>query len=420
MAKNQEKKWHGINFLAGALVGIIVTGSISLVRIESMRQKRAESVVPEESGTDAAENTDAGSAVNAASVKKLRSLEDIIDGYYYGDKVSQGTMEDGLYHGLMDSLGDVYSVYYDADEWKEMNAQTEGVYYGIGATVSLDKTTGYPVIVRPMDGSAAQDAGLLEGDLIYKVDGQDLYGMSLEEAVALIRGEEGTKVTLTIVRDGGEPTDYEITRRKFDAQVVYYEMKDDKIGYIGIVEFDDVTTSQFENALNDLESQGMQGLIIDLRGNPGGNVSTVTAIAEMLLPKGLIFYYEDKDGRRTEYNATGEHEFTKPLAVLVNGYSASASEILSGAIQDAGIGTIIGTQTYGKGVVQSIVDLKDGTAVKITIAGYFTRNGRDINHKGITPDEIVELDTEARMEDGTDNQLDAAMENIRKKLAAEK
>lgn len=205
------------------------------------------------------------------------------------------------------------------------------------------------------------------------------------------------------------------TRDTVQAQTIEYKMMDDKIGYIRVSEFDTVTYDQYKEALDDLEKQGMTGLVVDLRNNPGGSLSTVCDILDLMLPKGLIVYTEDKNGKKTEMKSDEEHQFTKPLAVLVNGNSASASEIYSGAIQDYGIGKIVGTQTYGKGVVQQIFDLDDGTAVKLTIAEYFTPKGRSINGKGITPDVKVEYENNEENPDA-DNQLDKAVEEVKAQM----
>ena len=194
-------------------------------------------------------------------------------------------------------------------------------------------------------------------------------------------------------------------------------MLDDGIGYIQITEFDDVTEGQFDEAFNDLKSQGMKGLIIDLRGNPGGNVTTVNYIARQLLPEGLVFYMEDKNGERTEYTCDGA-DFDLPLVVLVNEYSASASEILAGAVKDSGIGTLVGKKTYGKGIVQNVIPLDDGSGIKLTIADYYTRGGNNIHLKGIEPDIEVEMDTEKYLEDKTDTQLEKAIETVLEKMNA--
>ena len=256
----------------------------------------------------------------------------------------------------------------------------------------------------------------MEGDLIYKVDGEDMSGLELDEVVSHIRGDEGSEVTLTLVRDG-EEIEVVLTRGKVDTPTVESEMRDDGIGYLQITEFDDVTVGQFAENFEQLKEQGMKGLIIDLRGNPGGSVTSVCAVAEHLLPEGLIFYMEDKDGNRTEYTCEGA-DFDLPLVVLVNEYSASAAEILSGAIKDSGIGKLVGKKTFGKGIVQDVISLQDGSAIKLTIANYYTRGGNDIHLKGIEPDVEVELDADAYLEDKTDTQLDKAVEMILEEMGS--
>lgn len=276
--------------------------------------------------------------------------------------------------------------------------------------------SGYPKISGIIPDTPAEKAGLQTDDIIYEVNGESMADVDLDVAVSKIRGEEGTSVHLTIVRSGeSDYLEMDITRASIDAQTVSEEMADEDagIGYIRISEFDDVTADQFTPALEALQEQGMKGLILDLRDNPGGTVTAVTAIAQYLVPEGLVFYMEYPDGEREEYQAEGENTINIPIAVLVNGNSASASEILSSSIQDSGAGTIIGTQTYGKGVVQTVYSLNDGTAVKLTVAHYYTRNGNDINKVGVTPDIEVEFDADGYREDGTDNQLQKAIEVLK-------
>ena len=227
--------------------------------------------------------------------------------------------------------------------------------------------------------------------------------------------EEGTKVVLTLVRDGeSDYLEVPVERRKIESPTVSTEMMDDGIGYIEITEFDDVTEDQFAEALAECKAKGMKGLILDLRSNPGGNLSTVCEISRMLLPKGMIVYTEDKYGRTDEYTCDGMRQLQVPAVVLVNGYSASASEILAGALQDYGVATIVGTQSYGKGIVQSVLDLQDGTALKLTTAKYYTPNGNNIHEIGITPDVEVdlpeELKTEVTLSYEEDVQLQKAIE----------
>ena len=231
------------------------------------------------------------------------------------------------------------------------------------------------------------------------------------------RTEEGSKVTITLIRNGSE-LEVELTRAKVSAPTVDSEMLEDGIGYLQITEFDDVTVRQFEENMASLKEQGLEGLIIDLRSNPGGAVTSVCAIAEQFLPEGLVFYMVDQNGERTEYTCKGA-DWDLPLVVLVNEYSASASEIFSGAVKDAGIGKLVGKKTYGKGVVQNLIPFEDGSAIKITVANYYTRNGNDINLKGIEPDVEVELDTDAYIEDKTDTQLEKAIEVLKEEMGAQ-
>ena len=360
-------------------------------------------------GQMAVQSSGSDSAVNRESVNKLSVLEQYLDRYYYkSSEITREDKENGIYKGLFESLEDVYSCYYTPEEYKMLAEQTQGVYYGIGAYVSQDVETGICAISGVIKNSPAEAAGLMEGDLIYKVDGEDMSGLDIDEVVSHIRGEEGTEVALTLVRNG-EEIEVKLKRGRVDTPTVESEMLDDGIGYLQITEFDDVTVNQFTENFEELKGQGMKGLIIDLRGNPGGSVTSVCAVAEQLLPKGLIFYMEDKDGNKTEYKCEGA-DFDLPMVVLVNEYSASAAEILSGAIKDSGIGKLVGKTTFGKGIVQDVIPLRDGSAIKLTVANYYTRGGNDIHLKGIEPDIEVELDTDAYLDDGKDTQLDKAVE----------
>lgn len=390
--------------LAGILVAIIAVGIFFALTGGSSQ------IAVQSSGAD--------SAVNKESINKLSVLEQYLDRYYYkSSEITKEDKENGIYKGLFESLGDVYSCYYTPEEYKALAEQTQGVYYGIGAYVSQDVETGICAISGVIRNSPAEAAGLMEGDLIYKVNGEDMTGFDLDEVVSHIRGEEGTEVTLTLVR-GGEEIEVSLKRAKVDTPTVESEMLDDGIGYLQITEFDDITVRQFRENMESLKSQGMKGLIIDLRGNPGGSVTSVCSVADHLLPDGLIFYMEDKDGNRTEYNCEGV-DFGLPLVVLVNEYSASSAEILSGAIKDSGIGKLVGKKTFGKGIVQDVIPLQDGSAFKLTVANYYTRGGNDIHLKGIEPDIEVELDADAFLEDGTDTQLDKAVEVILEEMGSQ-
>ncbi len=341
--------------------------------------------------------------------KKMDLLNSLIDQYYIGD-VDETELSEGVYKGYIEGLGDPYSVYYDEEETEQMNESLSGEFGGVGALMSQDRDTGVITVLQVYDGSPAQEAGMQDGDTLYKVEGEEVTGEDLSDVVSKIKGEKGTQVTLTVLRaDTGEEAELTITRDTIQAQTVSYEMKEGNVGYICITEFDAVTYDQYREALEDLESQGMEKLIVDLRNNPGGNLDTVCDILDLMLPEGLIVYTEDKNGEREEYTSDEENQFDKPLVVMINGYSASASEIFAGAIQDYGLGQIVGTQSYGKGVVQSIFDLQDGTSVKLTIAEYFTPSGRSIDGVGITPDVEVEYQYDEN-DPEADNQLDKAME----------
>ena len=308
-------------------------------------------------------------------------------------------------------MGDPYTVYYDKEETKALLETTSGEFSGIGATMSKNINSGEITVVNVYEDSPADKAGLKAGDILYQVDGKDAEGQELDTVVSWIKGEKGTDVAIKVMR-AGEAVETVATRDVIQVQTVRYEMKEDSIGYIMVSEFDDVTYDQFKEALDDLEAQGMQGLVIDLRGNPGGNLTTVTDMLKILLPEGTIVSTEDKYGNVEEVACDGKNEFTKPLAVLVNQYSASASEIFAGAVQDYGTGQIVGMTTYGKGVVQQLMDLNDGTYLKLTIAEYYTPSGRSINGEGVTPD--VEVEYEYNADDPqADNQLEKAMEIVR-------
>lgn len=347
---------------------------------------------------------------------KLDQINGLIENYYlYEDEIDEDALIDGIYSGYASALGDPYTEYYDKEETQALLETTSGEFSGIGATMSMGVDSGEITIVNVYKDSPADKAGLQEGDILYQVDDKETAGEDLDTVVSWIKGEQGTDVTLHVLRNG-EEIEATATRDIIEIQTVDYEMKDGQIGYIAVSEFDDVTYEQFKTALDDLEAQGMQGLVIDLRGNPGGNLSTVTDMLKLLLPEGTIVSTKDKYGNTEEITCDGSNEFTKPLAVLVNQYSASASEIFSGAIQDYGIGQIVGMATYGKGVVQQLMDLGDGTYLKITIAEYYTPSGRSINGVGVEPDVEVEYEYDSENPEA-DNQLDRALEVVQGEIS---
>lgn len=336
---------------------------------------------------------------------KLNAIDSVLESFYFGD-VDDETAKDNIYKAYLSSYGDKYTMYYTADEYKALKESTNGKFYGIGAVCQLSGEGGV-LLVDVYDNGAGYQAGLRSGDRVVNVDGRDITDMELSSAVALIKGDKGTSVTLEVIR-GTERLTFSAVRDAVEAKTVSYTLLDNNIGYLSISQFEEVTTKQFKAAVEDLRSQGMKGLVIDIRNNPGGLLDTVVGMLKYMLPDGLIVYTEDKQGNRKEYKGQDNDEFNLPLAVIVNGNSASASEIFAGAIQDYGKGTIIGTQTYGKGIVQTVKPLTDGSAIKFTIAKYFTPKGQDIHGKGVTPDMVVEYDTDADV----DTQLDAAIKNV--------
>ncbi len=399
-------------FLAGLLSGVVISALTASciyvgIRITDIYQLRR-------AKQTSAEGTAAESIVNDESVAKLEVIEEVIDEYYFEEEdIDVNSMIEGMYAGMVASLGDPYSVYYTEDEWKALMQETEGIYYGIGAYISLDKTTGFGKINGVIENTPAQEAGLRENDIIYQIDGELAQGLELTEIVSRIKGEAGTTVHLTLYREGEEDyLEVDVVRKQIESPTVNYEMLNDQIGYIQITEFDDVTVDQFAEALAVIKGSDAKGLVLDLRSNPGGSLSAVVDIARQILPRGLIVYTEDRSGEKVEYSCKGENELQIPLVVLVNGNSASAAEILAGAVKDYGTGTLIGTTTFGKGIVQRILPLTDGTALKLTVSAYYTPKGNNIHNIGIEPDIECEFDADAYYDEGIDNQLNRAVEEV--------
>lgn len=382
-------------FLQGALTGALVTLlGISLVSCGVLGYKNV---------------------VSREEKRKLSELDSLIESDYLGD-VDEDALKEGLYKGYLEALGDPYSEYYDAEETEKFNENMSGEFSGIGVVMSQDQKSGLVTMVQIYKESPAAKAGLKKGDILFQVDGKDVSGKKLDEIVTEIKGEKGTEVKLTVLRgEEREKVTTSVIRDTIEVQTVEYEMMEDQIGYLAVSEFDSVTYEQYQTALKDLEAQGMKGLVIDLRNNPGGNLDIVCEMLDLILPKGLIVYTEDKDGEKQEYTSDADYDYDVPMTVLINGNSASASEIFAGAVQDYGKADIVGTTSYGKGVVQSVYALKDGTCVKLTVAEYFTPKGRSINGKGITPDVEVEYEYNEE-EPEADNQLERAVEVLKQKM----
>lgn len=407
----EEKKRSGIKiFLGGLLTGTLVVGIISAIYI---RQKTWE---PVSSAPEMAVESSEDSVLTDEVISKLQYLEKGIESNYL-EEIDDGELAESLYHGLVDGLGDPYSTYYSKEEFEAVMESAEGIYYGIGAYIGFDEESGYCKITKVMEGSPAQEVGLQAEDLLVEVDGKDMMDVSTSEIVTYIKGPEHSTVDITVYRDGEmDFLDFTVERRKIETPTVVYEMDEERIATIQITEFDDVTIEQFEDCMQQAKDDGMKALVLDLRDNPGGSLQAVLEVCNHILPKGLVVYTEDKDGKRKEYNCNGRDELDVPMVVLVNGNSASASEILAGAIKDYKKGTLLGTTTFGKGIVQKIFALPDDSALKLTISHYYTPSGADIHGIGIVPDEELELDVDAYLEDGTDNQMDRAKEILRAQI----
>lgn len=342
---------------------------------------------------------------------KSSYLWKIVNTYYlWKDDVDSDEAVENMYRGLINSLGDPYSVYYSKEEFSELTESYNGEYSGIGAYISQNMDTLEIYISRPMPGSPAEEAGLLPNDYIYEVDGENVVGQDLNVVVSKIKGPEGSTVDIGIKHDNkGEIETVTVGRRTIEVTMVEHEMLEDNIGRIWILEFEGKTLSQFEKAYDDLISQGMEGLIIDLRDNPGGDLDVVTKLADKFLDEGIIVYTKNRNGKGDVFKSDAECEKI-PIVILTNKNSASASEILTGSLKDRGVAVVVGETTFGKGIVQSVLSLADGSGIKITDSEYYLPNDECIHGVGITPDYEVDLDYVAYRKDGTDAQKDKAIE----------
>ena len=420
-------------FFLGIFVGIVIFLGLSAAFIKMAFENRVirgmvfevvKQISALDSNTDEINSTDTttGAAIDWDKVsRKSNQLYNTIDDYYLNE-IDNNKIQDGIYKGMVDSLGDQYTVYYTADEYKQFTTASSGTYCGIGVTVSQNVTTGAITIVKTFKKGSGAEEGMLPGDMIYKIEGKKIEGLELSKVVSKIKGEEGTFVKVTVLRNGKE-IEFNLERRKLEVDTVTSRMEEKdgkKIGYIAVSEFDEVTASQFKSALKELEKEGMQGLVIDLRDNPGGLLDVTCEMLDRMIKKGILVYTVDKNGKRVDEEATDNLSFDKPVAILVNGNSASASEVFSGAMKDYKVATLVGTNTFGKGIVQSIVPFEDGTAMKVTVSKYYTPNGVNIHGTGIKPDVVEELNKEA-LKDGKldrkeDNQLDKALDVVVKKM----
>jgi len=349
-------------------------------------------------------------ATDLAATLKFFRISQLLKIGYVGDS-STSLLMSGAIKGTMSSVGDPYSIYMDPEMYKKLLIDTKGSFGGIG--IILGSKDNILTVIAPIEGTPGEKVGILSGDQVVKIDGKDVKELAVDEAVNLIRGPEGSEVTLTINRTGEEAKDYTIIRSNIQIKTVSGKMLDNGIGYVRLSMFNENTGNDLAKKLEQLEGEGMKGIILDLRNNPGGLLEESVKVANHFVPKGPIVSIIKKDGTKVTRSSTLE-KIKYPLVVLVNGGSASASEIVSGAVQDTGAGTLIGTKTFGKGSVQTVVPLPDASAVKITIAKYYTPSERSIHGIGIEPDIKVEMPN--YKEDNKDLQLEKAIEVIKEKM----
>lgn len=440
--ENKNKFWKGV--LVGALVtafsGLIIVGvatGISLIGRTVIDNQVQTQIVGSSQDVEAQP-----AKLDMKQVEgKVNLLEDIINKrFLYETDLKE--LESGLYRGLMSGLDDPYAVYYDETEYKELQESVSGTYCGIGVMVSQNIKTGLVTVIKVFKDSPGEKAGILPGDILYKVGDVEVATEDLDLIVSKhIKGMEGTVVRLTVVR-GSEQVELKAVREQIEVPTVEYKLLTDDTGYVAVSQFDLVTADQFIKAVEDMETNGMKRMVIDLRGNPGGVLDSAVDMAAYLLPEGkfdgTIVYTEDKNGKGERYYCKNGlisfegtnpqntnprypkkdgHELDMPIAVLINENSASAAELFSGCLQDYGWATIVGTTSFGKGIVQNLIPLTDGSAIKLTTEKYFTPSGFCLHEIGITPDVEVELDEELKQKvvilPEEDNQLQKAIEVLK-------
>ncbi len=400
-------------FVAACLAAMLLAASPVLAApLPDQRGRETETVTREEALGEIYGYLSEMTADELAATLKLLRVRKVVNSYYVDGKATGGFMVPGAVKGALAALDDPYSEYLDARALKDFLIEAKGVFGGVGLVLGLkDKRI---TVIAPIEGTPADKAGIAAGDWIVAINGQPTKDMALDEAVSKIRGKEGTEVILTVGRTGQEPADYTIVRDTIEIKTVDGKMLEGDIGYIRLTFFNENTGEKMIAKLRELEEQGMKGAILDLRNNPGGLLEESVKVAGQFIPKGPVVSVVFKDGhRRTSFADPGGPRY--PLVVLINGGSASASEIVAGAVQDTGAGTIVGTRSFGKGSVQTLIPMGDDTAIKLTTARYHTPKDRMINGVGIEPDVLVVQPPDAR-ETGKDAQLEKAIEVLKEKL----
>ena len=403
-------------FFFGVLTSMICFGLVCF-GIKAALKMSGQILIIGESGSSTIESS---VLLDQDVVDKMDDIYNLVNIYFY-DKVDKEDIYNSIYSSIMESLEDPYSVYYTPEEYQDLMVSTSGTYYGIGAGVSQDLKTMEVTITKVYRGTPSEEAGLKNGDKVVSVEGIDATSVSVSDLVQHIRGEEGTKVHMVIYRPStGETLEFDVERRHVELPSIEGEMLEGGIGYIQITEFQEKTDEQFATMVTQLKKEGAKGLIIDVRANPGGLLSTVTNLLDQVLPEGLLVYVEDKYGNRDEYTSDSSC-INLPIVVLTDENSASASEIFAGALKDYEYATLVGKTTYGKGIVQNIIRLGNGDAIKLTTAKYFTPKGNDIHKIGVVPDVEVDYEYSGPEEGEYDKQYDSqflkALEIMKEKLA---
>ncbi len=414
--KTQQSFFQKHKLQIGILIGILCV-LVPLFGAYKILDMSGQLFVIGGSGIHKVENTP---ILNDATVNKINEIYEWMKIYYYED-FDRTDIQNAMLDGLIGGLDDPYSVYYTPEEYKDLMVSTSGIYYGIGAGLRQDVNTMEVTISKVYRGTPAEEAGLKDGDKIISVEGIDATSVEVSALVQHIRGEEGSKVHMVIFREStGETLEFDVVRRNVELPSVEYEMLEGNIGYIQVLEFQSKTDEQFKEIVEQYKKQGMKGLIIDLRANPGGLLTSVVNMLDYMLPAGRITYIEDKYGNRQEYNSDASC-IDMPMVVLIDENSASASEIFAGAMKDYKYATLIGKTTFGKGIVQNIIPLNDGDAIKLTTAKYFTPLGNYIHGTGVAPDVEVNYEYTGPADRDYDKQYDSqfqkGLEELQKLMA---
>lgn len=358
------------------------------------------------------------SSLTKEVAKKTQEAQSYIDKYYWKSDLDQEKLADYAIKGMVSALGDKYSDYYTTSEYNQAMGEVKGDYTGIGATIYMDTSTKQKIIRKVQKSSPAEEAGLKVDDVLLKINGEDISQKSLNDTVSMIRGKEGKTSKLTIQRKEQDKTkvmEVTVTAKKLVNQSIHYKMLTGEKGYINISNFDNEGVKQFQSAMEDLKKQGMTGLVLDVRNNGGGSLEAVTKMLDELLPEGVLLTEKYKNKEDVVYRSTDEKQFDKPMVVLINGGSASASEVMAGALQDRKAATLVGVKSFGKGIVQSIFSLRFGGGIKLTTGQYLLPSGRCIHGTGLTPDvEVTYSGTSNELGGEDDNQLQKALTVLEK------